>query len=91
VTNYDENPTVKVTNRGDGSSGIALLIAAIALVVGAFIFFNYGYGPASDGAKVVQNNTTLPAPVIETPATPDATAPAAPQPATPPAAPAANP
>ena len=91
MTNYDEKPTVNVSNSGDGSTGIAVLIAAIVLVVGAFIFFNYGYGPASDGPNVVQNNTILPAPVIETPATPEATSPAAPQPATPPAAPAANP
>ena len=60
-------------------------------MVGAFIFFNYGYGPASDGPKVVQNNTTLPAPAIEAPAAPEATTPAPAQPAAPPAAPAANP
>ena len=91
MTNYDEKPTVNVSSSGDGSAGIIVLIAAIALVVGAFIFFNYGFSPSIDSAKVVQNNTTLPAPVIEAPAAPEATPPAAPQPATPPAAPAANP
>jgi hypothetical protein len=61
------------------------------LVVGAFVFFNYGFGPATDNAKIVQNNTTLPAPVIEAPAAPEDTPPAAPQPTTAPGAPAANP
>ena len=92
MPNYDENPRVNVSSTGDGSTGIAIIVAAIILVVGAFFFFNYGYGPASDDAKIVQNNTTLPAPVIEAPATPEVTAPAPAQPATPPAeAPAANP
>jgi hypothetical protein len=92
MTNYDEKPTVNVSNSGDGSTVIALLIAAIVLAVGAFMFFNYGYRPTSDGPKVVQNNTTLPAPVIETPAAPEVTTPTPAQPTTPPAeAPAANP
>ena len=91
MPNYDENPKVNVTTTGDGSTGIAIIIAAIVLVVGAFVFFNYGFGPNTDNAKIVQNNTTLPAPVVEAPAAPEATPPAA-QPATPPAeAPAANP
>lgn len=92
MPNYDENPKVNVSSTGDGSTGIAIIVAAIILVVGAFFFFNYGYGPAADNAKVVQNNTTLPAPVIEAPAAPELTAPAPAQPTTPPAeAPAANP
>ena len=92
MTNYDERPQVNVTTKGDNSAGIAILIAAIVLVVGAFVFFNYGFGPTTDNAKIVQNNTTLPAPVIEAPAAPEVvTAPPA-QPTTPPAeAPAANP
>jgi hypothetical protein len=90
MTNYDDKPNINVSTGSDGSTGIAIIIAAIVLVVGAFVFFNYGYGPAS-GPNVVQNNTTLPAPVIETPAASEATPPAAPQPTPAPAAPAANP
>ena len=70
MSNYDENPKVNVSTSGDGSAGVAIIIAALILVLGAFFFFNYGYGPASDNAKIVQNNTTLPAPVIEAPVTP---------------------
>lgn len=92
MTNYDEKPQVNVSNRGDSSTGIAIIIAAIVLVVGAFIFFNNGFGPTTDNAKIVQNNTTLPAPVIEAPAAPEVTTPPAAQPTTPPSeAPAANP
>ena len=93
MTNYDEKPTVNVSNSGDsGSTGIAIIVAAIILVVGVFIFFNNGFGPTTDNAKIVQNNTTLPAPVIEAPAAPEATTPPPAQPVTPPAeAPAANP
>ena len=91
MSNYDENPKINVSSNGDGSTGIAIIIAAIILVVGAFLFFNYGVGPTTDSPKVVQNNTTLPAPVIEVPAAPEATTPPAAQPTTPPAeAPAAN-
>ena len=92
MTNYDEKPTVNVSNSGDSSAGIAIIVAAIVLVVGALIFFNGGFGPNTDNAKIVQNNTTLPAPVIEAPATPEVATPPAAEPATPPAeAPAANP
>ena len=99
MTNYDEKPQVNVSNKGDSSTGIAIIVAAIILVVGAFIFFNNGFGPSTDNAKIVQNNTTLPAPVIEAPApvieapaAPEVTTPPAAQPTTPPSeAPAANP
>ena len=92
MSNYDDNPKINVTTRGDSSTGIAIIVAAIILVVGAFVFFNNGFGPTTDNAKIVQNNTTLPAPVIEAPAAPEATTPPATQPTTPPAqAPAANP
>ena len=94
MSNWDENRKVNVSSTGDGSTGIAIIVAAIILVVGAFFFFNYGYGPAGDSPNVVQNNTTLPAPVIEAPAAPEVAAPtpAPAQPTTPPAeAPAANP
>lgn len=92
MTNYDEKPQVNVSNRGDSSAAIAIIIAAIVLVVGAFVFFNNGFGPTTDNAKIVQNNTTLPAPVIEAPAAPEVTTPPAAEPTTPPAAaPATNP
>ena len=92
MSNYDENPKINVSSSGDVSTGIAIIVAAIILVVGAFFFFNYGYGPTTDNAKVVQNNTTLPAPIIEAPAVPEVVTPPAAQPTTPPAeAPAANP
>lgn len=91
MTNFDEKPEVRVTQAGDGSGGIALAIIAVLLVVGAVFFFNHGTYSNLDNPKVVQNNTTLPAPVIEAPAAPEATQPA-PQPAAPKAeAPAANP
>ena len=92
MSNYDENPKINVSSKGDGSTGIAIIVAAIILVAGAFLFFNYGFGPATDNPNVVQNNTTLPAPVIEAPAAPEVTTPPAAQPTTPPAeAPANNP
>jgi hypothetical protein len=92
MTNYDEKPEVRVTQATDSSTGIAIIIAALVLVVGAFLFFNNGVFTTSDNPKVVQNNTTLPAPVIEVPAKPEVVAPATTQTATPPAAaPAANP
>jgi hypothetical protein len=83
MTNYHEKPQVSVSNRGDSSAGIAIIIAAIVLVVGAFVFFNNGFGPTTDNAEIVQNNTTLPAPVIEAPAAPEVTTPPAAQPTTP--------
>ena len=74
--NYDENHNANVPTSGDSSTAIAIIIAALILVVGAFLFFNCGLGPTSDNAKIVQNNTSLPAPVIEAPAAPEVTAPA---------------
>lgn len=92
MTDYDKKPEVRVTQASNSSSGIAIIIALIALVVGAFLFFNSGFDTTADTAKVVQNNTTLPAPVVEVPVTPDAATPPATQKADPPAdAPAANP
>ena len=92
MTDYDKKPEIRVTQASDGSSGIAIIIAAIVLVVGAFLFFNNGFDTTADNAKVVQNNITLPAPVVEVPAAPDAAMPPATQKTDPPAdAPAANP
>lgn len=92
MTNYDEKPQVNISNKGDNSTGIAIIVAAIILVVGAFIFFSNGFGPTTDNAKIVQNNTTLPAPVIDVPAAPEVITPPAAQPSTPSSeAPATNP
>jgi hypothetical protein len=92
MTNYDEKPEVRVTQAGDSSIGIGIIIAALVLVVGAFLFFNNSFGTTTDNPKVVQNNTTLPAPVIEVPAKPEVVTPPAPKATTPSAdAPAANP
>lgn len=86
MDNYDKKPDLQV-NQSNGGSGttIAIIVAALVLVVGAFLFFGNNWNTATEGPKVTQNNTTLPAPVIEEPA---ATPPA--QPATPPATPPAD-
>jgi hypothetical protein len=90
MTNYDEKPEVRITQAGDSSTAIAIIIAAIVVVVGAFAFFNNGLATTSDNPKVVQNNMALPTPVIEVPAKPEVVAPTT-QPTTPSAnAPAAN-
>ena len=40
MTNYDKKPEFNVRSESDSSSAtIALIVAAIVLVVGAFIFF----------------------------------------------------
>ena len=86
MDNYDKKPDLQV-NQSSETSGttIAIIVAALVLVVGAFLYFGSMSTPTPDGPKVTQNNTALPAPVIEEPA---ATPPA--QPATPPATPPAD-
>ena len=76
MDDYDKKP-INV-NRSSETSGttIAIIVAALVLVVGAFIYFGNNSAPA-DNPQVTQNNMTLPAPVVE---------PADPAPATPPAA-----
>ena len=94
MTDYDRKPEIRVTKTGDSgsSTGIAIIIAALVLVIGAFVLFNGGFNTTTDHPKVVQNNNTLPAPVIEMPVTPEVVTPPAAQKANPPAdAPAANP
>ena len=94
MDNFDKKP-IEV-NQSSESSGttIAIIVAALVLVVGAFIYFGNSSAP-TDNPQVTQNNTTLPAPVVEpadpVPATPPAAQPET-APVTPPAdAPAANP
>lgn len=92
MTNYDEKPEVRVTQADNSSAGIAIIIAALVLVVGAFLFFNNGFDSTIDNPKVVQNNTILPAPAIEAPATPEVVTPLATEKTNPPAdAPSLNP
>ena len=89
----NQKPDLQVNQSGESSAGsIAIIVAAIALVVGAFIFFINNGQHATVGPQVTQNNTTLPAPINEVPAAPaPATAPAS-QTTTPPySAPATNP
>jgi hypothetical protein len=77
MDNYDKKPDLHV-NQSSQSSGttIAIIVAALVLVVGGFLYFGNSSGP-TDNPQLTQNNTTLPAPIVE---------PADPVPATPPAA-----
>lgn len=92
MTNYDKKPDFNARQPdGNSSTTLAIIIAALVLVLGAFIFF--GSNSAPDGPQVTQNEVA-PAPITE-PATP-LPAPPAVEPVTPPAtppadAPAANP
>ena len=84
--------TVTQTNKGSGAT-IAYVIAALVVVVGAYLLFFNTPSTTPVVPSVTQNNTIVPAPEPVAPITPDAatppaveTAPAAPAPATPPAA-----
>ncbi len=87
--------TVSQSNKGSGAT-VAYIIAAIVVVVGAYLlFFSDNISTTPVVPSVTQNNTVTPAPETPAPVTPapDAatppameTAPAAPAPATPPAA-----
>jgi hypothetical protein len=82
---YDKKP-INVNQSSDSSgTTIAIIVAALVLVVGAFVYFGSSSTP-TDNPQVTQNNTTLPAPVIE-PADPVPATPPAAQPETPPVTP----
>ena len=83
---FDKKP-INV-NQSSESSGttIAIIVAALVLVVGAFLYFGNNWNSPADGPQVTQNNTTLPAPVVE-PADPVPATPPAAQPETPPVTP----
>ncbi|HQY74801.1 MAG TPA: hypothetical protein PLK44_13890 [Aestuariivirga sp.] len=94
VSETDGRPGVHVTQTSKGSGAtIAYVIAALVVIVGAYLLFFNNPGTAPVVPSVTQNNTTVaPEPVTPVPETPPAmeqTAPAAPAPVTPaPAAPA---
>ena len=92
----DQRPgvTVNQTTKGSGAT-VAYVIAALVVVVGAYLLFFNTPSTTPVVPSVTQNNTIIraPEPAAPAPATPDAatppameTAPAAPAPATPPAA-----
>ena len=76
MEDFDKKP-INVNQSSEMSAGtIAIIVAALVLVVGAFVYFGNSSAP-TDNPQVTQNNSTLPAPIVE---------PADPVPATPPAA-----
>jgi hypothetical protein len=84
----DSRPGVHVTQTSKGSGAtIAYVIAAIVVIVGAYLLFFNNPGTTPEVPSVTQNNTTVtPEPVTPVPATPPAmeqTAPEAPAPVTP--------
>ena len=88
---YEKKPNLQVNQSSEGNgTTIAIIVAALVLVVGAFIYFGNNWSTPTDGPQVTQNNTTLPAPVIDEPAAPVPAEPPAAQSATPPATPPAD-
>lgn len=87
VSETDGRPGVHVTQTSKGSGAtIAYVIAALVVIVGAYLLFFNNPGTAPVVPSVTQNNTTVaPEPVAPVPATPPAmeSAPAEPAPATP--------
>lgn len=88
VSETDGRPGVHVTQTSKGSGAtIAYVIAALVVIVGAYLLFFNNPGTAPVVPSVTQNNTTVaPEPVTPVPETPPAmeqTAPAAPAPVTP--------
>ena len=93
MDNYDKKQDLRVSNASDnGATTIAIIVAALVLVVGAFIYF--GNSPTPTGQQLTENQATsvpITEPATPLPATPPAVEPLTP-PVTPPAdAPAANP
>jgi hypothetical protein len=90
MANYDRKPEFNAREPGESSSAtIAIIVAALVLVVGAFIYFGND-STIPTGPQLTENQITPP-PITE-PTTPLPTAPPAAAPLTPPAdAPAANP
>jgi hypothetical protein len=85
MDDYDKKPINVNQSSESSSTTIAIIVAALVVVVGAFFYFGSSSTP-TDNPQVTQNNTTLPAPVIE-PADPVPATPPAAQPETPPVTP----
>lgn len=87
VSETDGRPGVHVTQTSKGSGAtIAYVIAALVVIVGAYLLFFNNPGTAPVVPSVTQNNTTVaPEPGAPVPATPPAmeSAPAEPAPAAP--------
>lgn len=88
---FEDERKVHVNQPNDGMGGtIAVAVVVVLLLVGGIFFIASSSGIDPSGPQVTQNNTALPAPVIEVPAAPAPDAPPAVQPVTPPAEPPAN-
>ena len=65
MDDFNKKPDFQVNQSSEGNgTTIAIIVAALILVVGAFIYFGNSSTP-TDNPQVTQNNTTLPAPVVE--------------------------
>ena len=79
-------PEVNVTQSNKGSNAtIAYIIAALVLIVGAYLLYTNNWSTTTTVPAVTQNNITLPAPDATNPATPVPVAPPASDATTPPA------
>lgn len=88
----DEEPDFRVNQSSESIGGIALVVIAVVLVVGALFYFMHNWNTAPGDLKVTQNNAALPAPIIDVPAAPAPATPPASQKVAPPAdAPATSP
>ena len=62
---------VRINRASEDSSGsLVIILVALAIFLGAFFFFMHNWNTAPEGPQVTQNNTALPAPINEVPATP---------------------
>jgi hypothetical protein len=89
----NQRPDLRVNPASESFAGsLVFIIIGIILVAGVFIFLTTSWTSTPGGPEVTQNNTALPAPIIEVPAAPAPTSPPASQKTAPPAdAPAYNP
>ena len=80
VENGIPRPEIRISQSNSGSSsGIAFVVVAIVLAVGAYYLYAGSWSTESVTPSVTQNNITLPAPIIApdaaTPSVPPAIAP----------------
>ena len=79
-------PVIRINQSNKGSnSAIAYLIAAIVLIVGAYLLYSNNWSTSAVAPSITQNNTTLPAPdlIVPVPATSPTTGTAPQQPVAP--------